>query len=72
MPSKWALSAVIYYIKIDNKTQIQRPNFRNARNMCVDWITWHGLAWSVLGSGSVSDTDADADSGLIPDWGLVQ
>lgn len=46
MPSKWALSAVIYYIKIDNKTQIQRPNFRNARNMCVNGLNhlaWHGL-----------------------------
>lgn len=46
MPSKWALSAVIYYIKIDNKTQIQRPNFRNARNMCVDGLNHlagHGL-----------------------------
>lgn len=54
MPSKWALSAVIYYIKIDNKTQIQRPNFRNARNMCVDGLNhlaWPGLVCLGFGFG---------------------
>lgn len=54
MPSKWALTAVIYYIKIDNKTKIERPNFRNARNMCrwieslglaLPGLAWYGLSW---------------------------
>lgn len=54
MPSKWALSAVIYYIKIDNKIQIQRPNFRNARNMCVDGLNhlaWPGMVCLGFGFG---------------------